>query len=127
MTDNEKQRIAEWCGWTDIKHAVYDDYFLGTNSQGVRKPLPDYLNSRDACAEFEDVIEKGNKADWWDYMTALLSVMTRNQRSDWPIGLDGQTVDRIKVLDMLYIAWRSLRATPAQRVEAILWVIEEQS
>ncbi len=53
MTDQDKRRIAELCGWTDIRVVQAGYLYYGTNPQGERKPLPDYEHSLDACAVCE--------------------------------------------------------------------------
>lgn len=131
MTDQEKWRtVAEWCGYT-VKFVEYecDDkpeacqkwvlvhpdgrsvsatWHAYNEETAWRCLAPDYLNSLDACAEFERVASerKLDESYWlrlWDQVFV----------HPWK--------GRISVIDAVTVQM----ATPTQRVEAILAAIKE--
>ena len=140
MTDNEKQRVAEWCGWRwwctteayrNDERCLYaprhtpgppemfrlcegDDLDLPIKQSNA---LPDYPNSLDTCAEFERVAKER------DLMLMYIEVLIRLCRGTDQVEIR-LTASYLKETLMVY-ASGVMEATPAQRVEAILRVIEE--
>ena len=105
MTNNEKQRIAEWCGWRKVSNDSWG-FPAGQSPSGQRKRLPNYPHSLDDCAEFERVAKERGLGDRWALKLRLV-------------------IAREKLANVT--AYDVATATPAQRVKAILRVIEEQA
>lgn len=107
MTDTDKVRIvAKWCGW---KQSSEEPYYWH-RPDGKIDELPDYLNSRDACAEFERVVKGLGWVCTGRYGDSLRSIVVEG----WG-----------KPLLKGDITFLMATATPAQRLDAILAVIEE--
>lgn len=114
MTDNEKRIVAEWCE-PKPQYKPKDDPELSKGGHWVAGYegiwIPGYrYNTRDACAEFERVVfDRGLRRE---YGAALLTKCCA-------------TGVRFEYFDKALIGFIGANATPAQRVEAILAVIEE--
>lgn len=107
MTATEKRiRIAELRGWTrPTGDTCYGSRWL----ESVARELPDYLNSRDACAEFEAGLTPEERIKYvcelhWVVPDADLSLSFDMMHDNAP-----------------YI-FPAITATPAQRCDAFLRV-----
>lgn len=108
MTDNEKQRVAEWCGWRELPGSLHHGrrtYWVSPSGATSTNP-PDY-NSLDACAKFERVVKDRGLED--EYEHVIIAACGK------PVGTRSYAAS----------TFATTTATPAQRVEAILRVIEE--
>ena len=105
--DAQRIAIAEACGW----HGIDGKSALGP--MGMYGPLrgfaliPDYLNDLNAMHEAESTITDESKRDAY----CLQLATSCNSLSDW-------NFDSMKVE-----AWKTIRATAAQRAEALLRTI----
>ena len=119
MNSTEKRiRIAELLEWKGpfqnewLRERGYEgedvyDY-CGTNPQGDRDSLPNWPESRDACAEFEVGL---SDCEMWDYTLILAGVTIA--KGYFPLLSRSETL-------------RAMLATPAQRCDAFLRVKGEK-
>ena len=120
ITDKDRRIIAEWCGWKPEVGDFGKTVWVPPDRPGYAlRQVPNY-ESLDSCAEFEMVVK--NQQYWYEYMAALRKLL--DPALHWPMSHTSTNYDHIKVLDVLYICWQYLQATPAQRCEAILTVIK---
>ena len=125
MTDNEKQRVAEWSGWRWLRLNQVDGTWVArliplthprfdlTDDSPAHgdvistKGLPKYADLN-ACAEFEAVAKKWGLED--EYEHAIIAACGK------PVGTRSYAAR----------PFDTITATRAQRVKAILRVIGEQ-
>lgn len=91
MTNDQiRQRIAEICGWMDIKfeqpRGEDEEKWCGVfTSQGIRLShgeLPNYPESLDACHEMEETLES-DKERKTDYYCTEIPRVTKTCTDDW--------------------------------------------
>ncbi len=107
-------RIAEWCGWTEIRlfGGPNDARCFGLTPNGSHTlPLPNYLTDLNACAEFEGLLEERGKRDW--YMAELGTILE---------GARQPPDDEFAAYDHEFAF-----ATAAQRCAAMVEVIEGET
>jgi hypothetical protein len=76
MTDEQMRiKIAEACGWSKV------DGDNGLRPDGIFTVLPDYLNDRNACAEFEATLTDMEQDEYYRHLVTLCNEAAREQRN----------------------------------------------
>jgi hypothetical protein len=101
--DEQRIKIAEACGWTEVFPTTINKTIIGTRHDGLHDTeIPDYLNDLNACHEMEKVLDWTQTCLMRNYLDEIV---------ERPHTYNGG-VDMSKA--------RIWQATAAQRAEAFL-------
>ena len=115
------RRIAEWCGWQAVDKRSVSPYKWLSPRMTVHEESPPYGTSRDACAEFEGLLE--DRGLWLLYVPALDQMIDRTPKLDQMIWKD-RSIGEFRVARQDWFSFMLLRATPAQRCAAMVRVLD---
>ena len=100
--------VAKLCGYENIglrpRHLTgeySDDLYSRDNTGAWWKPIPDYLNNLNACAQFESLLDTNELERYYMYLDSVIS---------------GRTCFKVSEANHLAV----LLASPSQRCEAFL-------